>query len=196
MKDDTGRCNKEGAEKTCPTGVTTCPAGNHNQPQRLVAATTSELTRLACLWSQQELCGRRPAKVDPFAWACHGTNLDSFLLFVRLKQLPKVPTFREAVVQQQKVFDEEAGAVTHRKEIADHLVIQLPAVGGTPPAGSCSSCVSAYSGGRPLVSSASQRCRSCRSMLPRCCWFHCCTCWRYPQRDETTGPCFVATPCR
>ena len=31
-------------------------------------APTDDLTRLACLWSQQELCGRRPAGVDPFTW--------------------------------------------------------------------------------------------------------------------------------
>ena len=29
-----------------------------------------DITKLACLWSQQELCGRRPAKCDPFEWAC------------------------------------------------------------------------------------------------------------------------------
>ena len=75
-----------------------------------IAATAGDLTRLACLWLQQELCGRRPAKVDPFTWACHAPNVDSFLLFVRLKQLPKVPTFRQAVVQHQQATDEEAAA--------------------------------------------------------------------------------------
>ena len=38
-------------------------------------ACSSDLTRLACLWLQQEMCGRRPAKIDPFAWACHGPQL-------------------------------------------------------------------------------------------------------------------------
>ena len=93
---------------------------------RPIAATTGDLTRLACLWSQQELCGRRPAKVDPFAWACHEPNVDSFLLYVKLKQLPKVHTFREAVEQQPRAREEEALAAQSRRTIADRLAIQLP----------------------------------------------------------------------
>ena len=82
---------------------------------RPIAATTGDLTRLACLWSQQELCVRRLAKVDPFAWACHEHNIDSFLLYVKLKQLPKVPTFREAVEQQRQAREEEALAARSRR---------------------------------------------------------------------------------
>ena len=93
-----------------------------------IAATTGDLTRLACLWAEQELCGRRPAKVDPFAWACREHNLDSFLLLVRLKQLPKVPTFHDAVVQQQQVIDEEAAVAKCQNGLADRLAIQLPNV--------------------------------------------------------------------
>ena len=72
------------------------------------AASDDDLTRLACLWSQQELCGRRPVKMDPFAWACHEPNVDSFLLFVRPKRLPNVPTSVQAVMQQRQAMDEEA----------------------------------------------------------------------------------------
>lgn len=85
-----------------------------------------DLTRLACLWSQQELCGRRPAKVDPFAWACHEPNIDSFLLSVKLKQLPKAPSFREAVEQQRRTREEEAVVAKNRPTFADRLSIQLP----------------------------------------------------------------------
>ena len=67
-----------------------------------------DLTKLACLWAQQELCGRRPVKYDPFEWACKGRNVDSFLLYARLKRLPKVPTVAEAVAQQRQVHDDEA----------------------------------------------------------------------------------------
>ena len=86
---------------------------------RPTAVTAGDLTRLACLWSQQELCGRRPVKVDPFAWACKEANLDSFLLFVRLKQLPKVPSFCEAVVQQQRIVNVSiaAGPATWPKTV-------------------------------------------------------------------------------
>ena len=109
--------------------MTTCPAGrNYETPHLPTAVTTGDLTRLACLWPQQELCGRRPAKVDPFAWACREPNLDSFLLFVWLKQLPNVPSFCEAVVQQQMFVDEEAAAAKSQKSIADCLAIQIPAV--------------------------------------------------------------------
>ena len=82
-------------------------------PKLRFAAATKEgdLTRLACLWSQQELCGRRPAKYDPLKWACKGRNVDSFLLYVRLKRLPKVPTFADAVAQQRQVTDDEAKAM-------------------------------------------------------------------------------------
>ena len=101
------------------------------RPPQPIAATTGDLTRLACLWSQQELCGRRPAKVDPFAWACHEPNIDSFMLFVRLKQLPKVPTFCEAVVQQRQAMDEEAVAVKSQRGLVDRLTIQLLVVSKT-----------------------------------------------------------------
>lgn len=125
---------------TCPAGVTMYHAGNTNGTKQAnrkgrlqddglsqpVAATAGDLARLACLWSEQELCGRRPAKVDPFAWACHEPNLDSFMLFVRLKQLPKVPTFCEAVILQQQVVDEEATAAKSLKALANRLTVQLP----------------------------------------------------------------------
>ena len=64
--------------------------------------------KLACLWSQLELCGRRPAKIDPVKWACKKKNFDSFSLFARLKRLPKVPTFAEAVMQQRLIYDDTA----------------------------------------------------------------------------------------
>ena len=65
-----------------------------------------------------------------FAWACHGPNLDSFMLFVKLKQLPKVPTFSDAVVQQQRVIDEEAAAAARSKvDLASRLTIKLPETG-------------------------------------------------------------------
>ena len=67
-----------------------------------------DLIKLACLWSQLELCGPRPAKVSPFERACCDSNIDSFLLFTRLKRLPKVPTFAEAVIQQKRVFSDVA----------------------------------------------------------------------------------------
>ena len=70
------------------------------------------------MWSQQELCGRRPAKIDPFEWACQGRNVDSFLLFTRLKRLPKVPTFAQAVVQQRRVTEEEAKEAKWRQNAA------------------------------------------------------------------------------
>ena len=103
-----------------------------DRPQ-LATATASDLTRLACLWAEQELCGRRPAKCDPFAWACREKNLDSFLLFVRLKQLPKVPTFADAVVQQRRVVEEEAVAAGNQRGLADRLIVQLP----TASTGTC-----------------------------------------------------------
>ena len=77
-----------------------------------------DLTRLACLWSQQELCGRRPKGVDPFEWVCHGPNVDSFLLFVKLKQLPMVPIINGTLQAQPpsdigairyNLFDDEEG---------------------------------------------------------------------------------------
>ena len=71
-----------------------------------------DLTRLACLWSQQELCGRRLAKIDPFEWACHEPNVDSFLLFARFKRLPKVPTFAQAVMQQRQAIVDQARTAT------------------------------------------------------------------------------------
>ena len=74
-----------------------------------------DLTKLACLWSQEELCGRRPAKIDPFEWACHENNIDSFMLFTRLKRLPKVPTFAQAVMQQRQVVDDEAREAERRR---------------------------------------------------------------------------------
>ena len=124
---------------TCPVGVTTCPAGSEGDRIALsgavenddkaahqpVAATAGDFTRLACLWSEQELCGRRPVKVDLFAWACHEPNLDSFLLFVKLKQLPKVPTFCEAVIQQQHVVNEEAAVAKSVNGLANRLTVQL-----------------------------------------------------------------------
>ena len=116
----------------CPVGMTTSPAGQgHNTLHQPIVVTTGDLTRLACLWSQQELCGRRPAKVDPFAWACHEPNIDSFLLFVKLKQLPKVPSFREAVEQQRQAREEEAVAAKNRLTFADRLSIQLPVANKT-----------------------------------------------------------------
>ena len=113
VHEDNANRNPAGAKgtTTCPVGVTTCPAGLESSRNALsgvvesddkgahqpVAATAGDLTRLACLWSQQELCGRRPAKIDPFTWACREPNLDSFLLYVRLKQLPKVlPSARQS----------------------------------------------------------------------------------------------------
>ena len=77
---------------TCPAGTAMCPSGyargasracEHGKPHfngimpnkgvvisgdlpRPIVATTGSLTRLACLWAEQELCGRRPAKIDPF----------------------------------------------------------------------------------------------------------------------------------
>ena len=77
-----------------------------------------DLTKLACLWSQQELCGRRPAKIDPFEWACQENNVDSFMLFTRLKRLPKVPTFAQAVMQQRQVVDDEAREAERRRSTA------------------------------------------------------------------------------
>ena len=103
-----------------------------DRPQ-LATATASDLTCLACLWAEQELCGRRPAKCDPFAWACREKNQDSFLLFVRLKQLPKVPTFADAVVQQRRVVEEKAVAVGNQRGHADRLIVQLP----TASTGTC-----------------------------------------------------------
>ena len=93
------------------SGQPRCREAAGKEPRKRAAATEKgDLTRLACLWSQQELCGRRPAKYDPFKWACRERNVDSFLLYVRLKRLPKVPTFAEAVAQQRQVTDDEAKA--------------------------------------------------------------------------------------
>ena len=64
--------------------------------------------------------------MDPFTWACHEPNIDSFMLFVRLKQLPKVPTFCEAVAQQRRIVEEEAAATASQRALADRLTIQLP----------------------------------------------------------------------
>ena len=83
-------------------------------------------TKLACLWSQQELCGRRPAKFDPFEWACQEGNTDSFLLFTRLKRLPRVPTFAQAVVQQRQVIEDEAKeAELRRSDAAQNAEVAL-----------------------------------------------------------------------
>ena len=51
------------AKKKCKQGNGNWePRATGGQPNR----SQSDLTKLACLWSQQELCGRRPAKFDPF----------------------------------------------------------------------------------------------------------------------------------
>ena len=62
----------------------------------------------------------------PFTWACREPNLNSFLLFVRLKQLPRVPTFSEAVAQQRQAFDTEAAAAKSQRELAERITIKLP----------------------------------------------------------------------
>ena len=57
--------------KEAGSGQPRCREAAGEEPRKRAAATAQgDLTRLACLWSQQELCGRRPAKYDPFKWAC------------------------------------------------------------------------------------------------------------------------------
>jgi len=133
-----------------------------SQPRmRAEAPEQDDLTRLANLWSQQELCGRRPAKVDPFVWACHEPNIDSFMLFVRLKQLPKVPTFREAVVQQRQAMDEEAVAAKSQRGLADRLTIQ-------PPAASKAVSYSMFDDAEGMTGSLSQTIGGNRTWSPPC----------------------------
>ena len=55
-------------------------------------------------------------------------NVDSFLLCVRLKQLPKVPTFKQAVMQQQQATDEEAEASRKGQCLAERIAVQSPVV--------------------------------------------------------------------
>ena len=43
---------------------------------------------VAARWLQPNAWG-----MDPFEWACKAENVDSFLRFIRLKKLPRVPTF-------------------------------------------------------------------------------------------------------
>ena len=97
-----------------PLPATTCDTLSDNKGYGL------DITRLACLWSQQELCGRRPAKCDPFEWACQEGNIDSFVLFARLKRLPRVPTFAQAVMQQRQAIEDEVSEAEIRKSNAAH----------------------------------------------------------------------------
>ena len=44
-------------------------------------------------------------------------------LNVRLKQLPRVPSFCEAVIQQQRAIEDEAEAAKKSQNLADRLAI-------------------------------------------------------------------------
>jgi hypothetical protein len=46
---------------------------------------------LSFLWWQQGGCSQMPLGMHPFEWACKTGNVDSFMRFIRLRRLPRIP---------------------------------------------------------------------------------------------------------
>ena len=83
--------------------------------------------KLVYLWSLQEMRGRRPAKIEPPKWASRKRNIDSFLLFAKLRRLPKVPTFADAVIQQKQVLDDFSTSDEEQADLPAGILDDLPA---------------------------------------------------------------------
>ena len=85
-----------------------------------------DYVKLVYLWSLQEMRGRRPAKIEPPKWTSRKRNIDSFLLFAKLRRLPKVPTFADAVIQQKQVINDFSTSEVDQADLPAGILNDLP----------------------------------------------------------------------